>query len=106
MDGFSVACLSKHLKSDVSQTHQHTHTHTHTMPLIVHIVSYVSAIWLVFITHYVVQEMYHRHCKSNLLNILMYGNSDVCNTLSSILRYTETVSKATTLDCIRRVLSG
>ena len=67
------------------------------------LLSYVCAIWMVYVTHHVVQEMYTRNCKSNLLNILMYGNSDMCNTLSSILNYIETMSKVTTLNCAKNI---
>ena len=53
---------------------------------------YISMSVMVFIIHAVIDFHYHSICRSNLINIVLFGNSNICNILGSILQKTELFS--------------
>jgi len=49
----------------------------------------------VFVLHMLVQELYHRRCRSNLIYVMLYGKSDMCNVMSVFIDKTEFLMKTT-----------
>ena len=60
-----------------------------------------SSFIVVFFLHITLQEIYHQRCRANLLTIMLYGNSDMCNVISSILDSTEMLARTCTLRYIK-----
>ena len=50
--------------------------------------------FLIFSGHMVLSQQFHKHCRSNLLKVLLYGKSDMCVVMSFILNDTETLFKS------------
>lgn len=54
-------------------------------------VTFITCLWFI---HQAIQFQHHKHCKSNLLRVVFYGNSSMCTHMQSFLTQIEAACTA------------
>lgn len=57
-----------------------------------------------WVAHLCLQQQYYRHCQSNLLRVILFGNSSMCTSMRSLLSQIEAASAALMPSVLGRLL--